>query len=183
MPRRSKAALREAYFRWLEPQLRDEYGNPEQSYEGLLNLMFETEFGWMDTVPMDENRVVDGLDLRVAFAREHGLNPSTMENLGPCSFLEVLIALSRRMAFVGGGEAPGWAWHLLTNLDLDRMSDPFTRTKYNRAAEILDTVITRTYLPDGSGGFFPMTWPEDDMTQIELWYQMNVYISELHTKR
>ena len=45
--------------------------------------MFDTPFDWSD--PMDENRVVDGLDLRVEFARNHGLSPQTMKRLGPGS--------------------------------------------------------------------------------------------------
>lgn len=178
MTRRNNDTLREEYLRWLEPQFRDEHGNPDKNYWGLINLMFETPFGWL--LPRDENRVVDGLDLRVEFANQHRLRTDTLEFLGLCSFLEVLIGLSRRMAFVAGGQPPGWAWHLLTNLELDRLSDPFGPPKRNKAVEIMNTVIERTYSPDGTGGFFPLAWPEDDMTQIELWYQMNIYTSELH---
>jgi hypothetical protein len=179
MPRRNRDQLRQEYLGWLEAQFRDEHGNPDKSYWDLLNLMFEKDFRWSH--PMDENRAVDGLDLRVYFAREQGLLPSSMDFLGPqCSFLELLIGLSKRLAFLAEGNASGWAWNLLGNLELHRMWDPLTPAKRRRAEEIMDNVIERRYLPDGTGGFFPLAWPDDDMTQIELWYQMNAYVSELH---
>lgn len=170
--------LREGYLRWLEPQLQDEQGNSGKTYWELLNMMFEKEFVFVD--PMDENRAVDGLDLRVEFASEHRLRPHVLEDLAPCSFLEVLIGLSRRLAFAAGGTAPGWAWQLLGNLELHRMSDPLTRHKSRKVDEIMDAAIYRTYAPDGTGGFFPLAWPDDDQTKIEIWYQMHAYVAELH---
>lgn len=178
MTRRNSVNLPEDYIRWLEPQLRDEHGNPEKTYQDLIGIMFEKEFGWV--IPMDQNRLVDGMDLRVEFAHEVHIHPSAMEPLGPCSFLEVLIGLSRRMAFVAGGLAPGWAWQLLSNLELHRFSDPITRTKHRKVQEIMDTVISRRFAPDGTGGFFPLAWADGDQTQVELWYQLNAYVEELH---
>ena len=169
---------KENYLRWLEPQLRSEHDNQSKSYWDLLNVMFEREFGWI--MEMDKNRIDDGLDLRVEFAREHRYSPASLPDMGPCSFLEVLIGLSRRLAFIAGGEAPGWAWQLLGNLEFHRLSDPFTRPKQRKAQAVMDTVIARTYLPDGTGGFFPLAWPDDDQTKIELWYQLNAFVEELH---
>jgi hypothetical protein len=178
MTRRSNVTLPEDYLRWLEPQLRDEHGNPDKTYWDLLNVMWEREFGWV--MEMDQNRMQDGLDLRVEFAREHRIHPDAMDPLGPCTFLEVLIGLSRRLAFIAGGQAPGWAWQLLGNLEFHRMSDPISQPKHRRIEEIMTSVIERRYLPDGTGGFFPLAWPDDDQTKIELWYQLNAYVGELH---
>jgi len=178
MSRTTSPNLTEDYLRWLEPQLRDEHGNPSETYWDLLNVMFEKEFRCV--IDMDENRMADGMDLRVEFAHEHRMRPTRLRSLGPCSFLEVVIALSRHMAFLAGGSAPGWAWHLLGNLELQRMSDPLSRQKYKKVQEIMEVAIRRKYSPDGTGGFFPLAWPEEDMTQIELWYQLNAYIGELH---
>ena len=100
MSRTTSPDLTEDYLRWLEPQLRDEHGNPGETYWDLLNVMFEKEFRWV--IDMDENRMVDGLDLRVEFAREHRLRPNRLRSLGPCSFLEVLIALSRHWPLLPG---------------------------------------------------------------------------------
>jgi len=178
MTRRPSLNLPEDYLRWLEPLLRDEYSDQTKTYWDLTNLMFQREFGWV--VDRDRNRIQDGLDLRVEFAHLHRVRTEVMDPIGPCSFLEVLIGLSRRLAFTAGGEAPGWAWQLLGNLEFHRMSDPLSRHKQQKAEEIMSTVIERRYLPDGTGGFFPLAWPDDDQTQIELWYQLNAYVAELH---
>ena len=178
MSQRTSPNLTEDYLHWLESQLRDEHGNSNKSYWELLNVMFEKEFVFV--VPMDDNRIVDGLDLRVEFAHENRLRPNVLRDVRPCSFLEVLIGLSRRLAFAAGGQPPGWAWELLGNLELHRMSDPLTQPKHRKVQEIMDAAIWRTYAPDGTGGFFPLAWPEDDMTKVELWYQMNAYVEELH---
>jgi hypothetical protein len=178
MSRRSNQEIRESYLQWLEPQLRDEYSDNSKTYWGLVNLMFDTPFTW--SVPMDDNRLQDGLDLRVEFSHEARISPRTLDRLAPCSFLEVLIGLSRRLAFAAGGQAPGWAWHLLTNLELHRLPDPLTPPRQRKAEEIMHVAMDRTYSPDGTGGFFPLAWPDGDQTQIELWYQMHAFIEELH---
>ena len=192
----SNHPLTEDYLRWLEPQIRDEQdglSNPNREFWGLLNIMYEQEFRFF--VPNDDNRRMDGLDLRTEFCNEQHIrmgerrrNPLRSfldkEYLDPpCSFLEVLIALSRRFAFIAGGNAPGWAWVLLSNLGLHRMSDPLSTTKTRRARDILETCVFRNYSPDGQGGFFPLQDPPEDQTQVELWYQMAAFINELHERR
>lgn len=160
--------LNRAYFKWLYPQVIDtEHRN--KPYEGLLMILYFKEFVWL--VPNDDNRVQDGLDLRGEFG-------TALE--GPCTFLEVLIGLSRRLEFMTDGTAEGWAWQLLVNLELDKMSDPLGRTKQARVDEILEAVIWRTYNADGTGGFFPLAWPEEDQTKVELWYQMSAFVGEIH---
>lgn len=167
----------QAYFHWLEPQVREE-GHQRHTHSDLLMLLFTKEFVWL--VPNDDNRIVDGLDLRGEFLRESEAPGSlTVEGLGPCSVLEVLIALSRRLAFAVSGTPEGWAWQLLVNLELDRMSDPLSRRKAEKVDEILENLIWRRYNPDGSGGFFPLQDPDEDQTKVELWYQMSAYVDEM----
>lgn len=174
----SKVDTLEAYLQWLTAQLMDEFGPQNKSYWALLNIMFEKPFDAV--VPMDDNRLVDGLDIRTDFANMHNLGSTFRTAIGPCSFAEVLLGLSRRMAFIAGGQPTGWAWQLLSNLELTKMSDPLSRRNNVKVQEIMDTVIRRTYSPDGVGGFFPLAWPDEDQTKVELWYQMNSYIEELH---
>lgn len=139
--------------------------------------MFEKEYIWF--IPNDDNRLGDGLDLRIDFCRQRNLPLKLRGEMGYCSFLEVLIALSRRLAWNAGGTAPNWAWHLVRNLQLDIMYDPIGPKKARRIDEILDMCIWRTYAEDGSGGFFPLAWPERDQTKLEVWYQMHAYIDEI----
>jgi hypothetical protein len=178
MAKRSSEEIKEEYLRWLEAQIKDDTSS--KSYWDLINLLFDTEFTWSESIPMDENRLVDARDLRVEFGNEFRRPRSRVLNLGPISFLEVLIGLSRRLAFIAGGSAPGWAWILLGNLELQRMTNPLTRPKQARIHDITSTVIERTYLPDGMGGFFPLAWPDGDQTRVELWYQLHAYVAELH---
>lgn len=173
----AKEEARELYLRWLEPQLRDDHA-PTKSYWDLINVMFDKPF--VDHVPYDDNRIADGLELRSEFKHVGHIRQNVLDRLGPCSFLEVHIGLSRRMAFTAGGEAPEWSWDLLRNLDLHRFPDPLSGRKQTKAKEIMDAVIWRRYAPDGQGGFFPLLQADEDQTQIELWYQLNAYVEEIH---
>jgi len=170
-------ALREAYFRWLASQVREQR-NAGRTYWDLLRLMHQKEFVWL--VPNDVNRIVDGTDLRLEFLEEtRQRQQRTKEDFGPCSVLEVMIGISRRLAFGAGGEAEVWAWQLLDNLRLKNASDPLTRGQVNRINKILETLIWRTYDEDGTGGFFPLNNPPEDQTKVEIWYQMAAYILEI----
>lgn len=175
----------EAYFYWLEPQVRDE-GHQRHTYVDLLATMFAKEFVWL--IPNDDNRMIDagGIgeqpgDLRVEFLHESEAPRGLRSHMfGPCSVLEVLIGLSRRLAFAASGTAEGWAWQLVVNLELHRMPDPLSRRKTKQVNEVLDRLVWRNYDPDGTGGFFPLQTPEEDQTQVELWYQMSAFINEIH---
>jgi hypothetical protein len=175
------SSLTEDYLRWLAPQIREDDGlsNPNKTYDGLLELMFETKFEFLDTVSRDENRAKDGSALRIEFCNLRNIRTNSLNSLGEASFLEVLIGLSRRLAFIAGGSAPGWAWILLANLNLHKLADPFTRPKARKASEALYRCIWREYEPDGSGGFFPLREPREDQRAVEIWYQMAAYVSEM----
>jgi hypothetical protein len=177
------------YLLWLASQIRGEDdGNPNRTYEGLLTIMFEKEFVWL--VPNDDNRKADGLDLRVEFCHRQNIPMGRVREFldkespsPPCSFLEVLIGLSRRLEFAAGGRANGWAWVLMHNLELHRITDPVGRAKARRANAILDKCIWRTYESNGRGGFFPLMWPDENQVHVELWYQMSAYINEQEERR
>ncbi len=168
----------EAYFHWLVPQVK---GDGPKTYWDLLRLMFQKEFVWMPQTPLDDNRLYDGLELRTEFLlaadAPRFISPDGFE---ACSFLEMLVALSRRLSFEAGGDAPGWAWQLVTNLELHKLSDPLGPRRKAQVDEVLDRVIWRNYNPDGTGGLFPLAWPEANQKEVELWYQMAAYVSEMH---
>lgn len=175
---------KEHYLRWLENELTSESPRPDRSYFELVWVMFEKEFQWSPELPwsvaMDDNRLAEGMELRTEFADLHGYSREEMAHLGPCSFLEVLIGLARRMSFVAGGSSSRWAWQLVVNLGLDRMWDHLSRPKTRKVLQVMDTVIKRNYHPNGVGGFFPLSWTDRDQRQVELWYQLNAYVEELH---
>lgn len=159
------------YYQWLTSQIEVPAGNPN-TYHELFERLHETEFVWL--VQGDDNRIADAMDLRSEFIR------GWKAVRRPISVLELLIAVSRRTAWVAGGTAPQWAWVLLKNLKLSKASDPWNGAKAQRVDEILENLIWRTYEPDGRGGFFPLRHPTTDQTQLEIWYQMQAYAIELH---
>ena len=158
------------YYEWLVSEIRVP---KNKTYNDLFNRMHNLEFIW--TVPHDNNRLQDGLDLRVEFlngARDRlSLNAATT--------LEVLVALSRRLAFTAGGDSRNWAWTLIKNLKLSKAHDPWTAQKAQSVEDILERLIWRQYQYDGSGGFFPLQYPKDDQTKVEIWYQMQAYVIEM----
>ena len=172
------------YLPWLASQIRGEDdGHPGRTYDALVTLMFEKEFIWL--VANDHNRIGDGLGLRVDFCNQQNIPmdqvPEFLDKEHPipsCSFLEVLIGLSRRLEFNAGGRATGWAWVLMHNLELHRITDPVGRSKTRQANAIMDRVIWRKYDLDGRGGFFPLEASQEDQTKVEIWYQMAAYINE-----
>lgn len=157
------------YYEWLISQIAIPNG---KSYTGLFEIMHNTEFFW--TVPNDDNRIQDALDLRTHFL--NGKNETI--NLAGATLLEILISLSQRVAFIASGSPRKWAWKLLKNLRLTQKSDPLTDEDIVRINNVLDALVWRTYQKDGRGGFFPLKFPEEDQTKVEIWYQMNKYAIE-----
>jgi hypothetical protein len=164
-----KNQIEQQYFEWLISQINVQ---GTRTFYDLFEVLFTIEFDW--TVPHDKNRVQDGLDLRTEF-----FNGKKIYLNKRATVLEVLIALSRRLAFIAGGRAEDWAWQLLTNLRLNKMTDPFTENKARKVNNIIEALIWRQYREDGFGGFFPLNWPDQDQTQVEVWYQMQKYVSEI----
>jgi len=172
--------LDDAYFEWLYSQVGSVTNrNLAKTYWTLLRLLHQKEFTWSNVV-MDENRAHDGRDLRLEFLRstgtELGKDDTHWMDYG-CSMLELLIALSRKLAFEGEGEASAWFWELVGNLGLDECTDanPPDAKIVNL---ILDKVVERDYSPNGAGGLFPLENANEDQTHIELWYQANAYLLE-----
>jgi hypothetical protein len=162
------------YFAWLV----DQVDLPtDAQYDGLLNVMFGMEFVWI--IGNDENRIADGRDLRLEYLDRlpHEEQDAGLYDI-PVSFLEVLVGLSRRVAFLVDQDARVWAWRLIRNLKLGGFHDPLTGREVRKVMRCLEGVIWRRIGPDGSGGFFPLTDPKDDQRTVEIWYQMTAYINE-----
>lgn len=142
----------------------------------MLEQLFLTEFVWF--IPNDDNRAEDGRDLRREFLSELDIEPHDPEwaKIG-CSMLEMMVGLSRRLAFQADGEPRDWFWDLIKNAGLDRFND---QKRYNQetVANILEKIIWRTYHEDGRGGLFPLQRAQEDQRDVELWYQLSAYLLE-----
>lgn len=175
-------AIRDVYFKWLCDRVNVNYGKDTSlTYSGLLGQLHTKEFVWV--VPNDDNRLQDAMDLRLNFISENGLNNQyTKEHLlmgvPPLSVLEVILGLAERLSFLDGGETRDWAWRIIENLGLNYQKDPLTSRQEEYIDDILDKLIWRHYDPDGVGGFFPLAFPPENQTKVEIWHQMNAYLAE-----
>lgn len=171
--------LDEQYFKWLYHQVSSlRLKNPARTYWSLLRQLFTKEYVWL--VPNDDNRVEDGRDLRNEFIIEYNLDTDPEWMSIGCSVLEMLIGLSRRLAFEAEGESRDWFWEMIENLDLVKYSDLYFKQENNiRDVDgVLESLIWRTYSYDGKGGLFPLQHPRHDQREVELWYQLSAYLLE-----
>lgn len=171
--------LDDQYLTWLYSQIASvKTRNASKTYWTLAKQLYSKEFVWI--VPNDDNRVEDGRDLRYEFidaAELEDVSQSWIE-LG-CSMLEMLIALSRVLAFQLDREPRDCFWLLMDHLDLTQYTDrEYTDKTYEVVDNILDKVIWRTYYPNGRGGLFPLDRPHQDQRQVEIWYQLNAWLIE-----
>ena len=172
--------IEELYFDWLYTKiLRTPGGTPSTSYRSLIFALHSTEFQWM--VSGDDNRYADGLELRLEFLSEIGLETDEVDqgwfNL-ECSVLEMLIAFSHRCAFQTEMDYKEWFWIFLDNLNLSEISDGSYREQSHYIYPTLMTFMGRGYDRRGHGGLFPLVHTRKDQRRIELWYQFNEYLVE-----
>lgn len=179
--------VEERYFKWLQSQV-DSLSNRNtlRTHHLLTEQLHKKIFRAF--VRNDDNRVADGISLRWEFCCEFGYDDDLSIHLEPCSMLEMLVALARRMAYESDGlgrgyEAADWFWRMLKNVGLKEYTDEvYLGDAFFDVQEsvdvVLDNVIERRYLPDGHGGLFPLRSSEHDQRQVELWYQMSAYLLE-----
>lgn len=170
----SPGTFDDQYLIWLYGQVAEvKTRKSSRTYWDLLRQLYSTEFVWI--IPNDDNRAEDGQELRREWAAEQGIViDDNWLGLG-CSFLEMLIGVSRRLEFEAGGDASSWFWHLINNMGLLGFND---RSKFSpeEVEDRTSAVIWRTYDPDGKGGLFPLRNPKKDQRTVEIWYQLSEYL-------
>ena len=163
----TRTAEEAGYFYWLREQVW--FPDEGNTYDELMFQLYDTEFVWV--IGNDENRIADARELRAEYAQR-------IPRMKPVSFLEVMIALSKRFEFLTQQPAKDRAWEFIVALKLNRYPDPISATDWKIVRQILETCIWRIYGKDGVGGFFPLEHPQDDQMVVEIWYQMAAYINE-----
>jgi hypothetical protein len=136
-------------------------------------------------IPNDDNRGEDGKQLRLEFIEEVGPTWAPSLPQGPCTVLEMMIGLSRRLEFETMSSrwerSPAeWFWVLIDNLGLE-WCDNFAYksvTKVSQTREKVSQMLERHYDFDGNGGLFPLNNPKKDQRRVEIWYQMSAYVLE-----
>lgn len=170
------------YYNWLCMLIGLNKNIPKRNYTELVFALHRIEF--RPIMSLDNNRGTDGLQLRVDFMNEHGAWGSAT-NRGPCSFLEFLVALAKRMSFLMHGEGNQgqtayYFWKMIGNLGLDKVTDDrwFTANGDFFVEDAVWRINERQYQKDGTGGIFPLRNPKEDQRKVEIWYQMNAWLIE-----
>lgn len=174
-----RSRLEESYFDWLCDKV--DYELHRDSKQLLLDLYL---IDFYSLVPNDDNRAADGQALREQYGVE--IDDIGIEEYltGPCTLLEMLIALAGRMNFIASkpnspDRTSEMFWILIDNLGLELIStgDPLVSSKRRRNKRAIQRLLDRDYLENGKGGLFPLTTPHHkDQRKTEIWYQMQAYM-------
>ena len=154
--------IRDEYFNWLYNFVC--VGSLSQ-FGKLLSRLHEIDFRY--SIRNDQNRASDG----IAYLA------------GPCSVLEMLIALAIRCEesimddTVYGDRTTQWFWNMIVNLGLGGMVDQMFDIQEVDA--VIERFLNREYEPDGRGGLFRVNNCEDDLREVEIWYQLCWYLDSI----
>ena len=171
------------YFEWLYNLVTANRFAKSISYRNLLMFLHDTEF-WC-IIQRDMNRAEDGIALRRRFASEHeDIYPNAREVLdGPCSVLEMMVALALRCeeyimddALIGNRTGQ-WFWEMIVSLGLGSMND--NRFDEYLAEEIVARFLNREYRSDGKGGLFTIRNCVYDLRDVEIWNQLCWYLDSI----
>lgn len=162
-------SMRESdYYIWL----RDLVGTQGRYYKLVKQL---DKIPYTFIFALDENRAAGGTNLRGKFAYEASMDVDDVR-VGPCTVLEMLIGVAEHMEDQLGCDVSTWFWQLIQNLCLDQFDD------YNydpRGVEfIVNSWLNHNYRPNGEGSIFPLQNYTGDCRNLDIWSQMNAWISE-----
>lgn len=170
------------YFEWIFDMLCANKYAPGISFRRLIRHLHSIPFSY--TIPCDVNRAKDGIDLRWKYSLIQGWDevPECLD--GPCSVLEMMVALSIRCEEhimdnpLIGDRTRQWFWGMIRNLGIGYMSDDF----YNPdlVDEVIDRLLNREYEPDGTGGLFQIKNTTRDLRMEEIWKQANWYFNTVY---
>jgi len=173
--------IQNEYFFWLCDLVGISLKRP-LPHERVARILHGTTFSYF--IPNDDNRAEDGKNLRQLFAKEKRYENVELQLSGECSLLEMLIGLAIRMEYIiekpeTRNGVSKWFWEMLRNLRLDQYTDlGWTNMDEGEVRDIITTLMTRKYKPNGEGGLFPLQNKSRNQIKNELWYQMQDYISE-----
>lgn len=173
--------VNDEYFEYLCDLVDSRRFSRQVSYRKLLRHLHNIEFTWF--VPHDDNRADDGIQLRRDFALDMN-DPSMVRYIGgPCSVLEMMVALAVRCEktimddTLMGNRTGQWFWGMIKNLGLNSMRDSNFDIDY--VDEAIARLLNREYEPDGRGGLFTVKHCQYDMRKVEIWCQLSWYLGSI----
>lgn len=165
----------ERYLVWLCGLINSQkYEERLHSSKQMIDGLFEEPF--FDYIPNDDNRAAEGRGLRDRYQRETARQINRRLYMGPCTMLEMMVALAHRFAWeiVGLDETveeniPPCFWEMVDNLKLNPTHKNLGR---------LSVLNKREYTSVGEGGLFPLKDINYDQRETEIWYQLMAYLRE-----
>lgn len=146
-------------------------------YSKLFEILHRIEFTWI--IDRDDNREADGIDLREDYNIPIEYTNEECNNFMNhwCSVLEMMIGLAIRVDYeIIGDPSEEHPEHffmkMIRNLDLLRLKEERTIIK------IVNIWLNREFERNGRGSPFPVRNDRRDQRKLEIWDQMNSYISE-----
>lgn len=150
-------------------------------YGKLFEILHNIEFTYI--LDRDGNRHDDGADLRFDYNIPDCFNENLDEDFYShwTSVLEMLIALAIKVddEIIGdpSEEHPEeFFMKMIDNLGLLKYKG--NRYKEDNVIKIIDRWLNREFDRDGNGSPFPIKYNHRDQREVEIWDQMNAYISE-----
>lgn len=179
--------LKDLYFKWM-CSIAFPVEHVRSHYYNALNLLNSIDFTYL--IDLDENRLIDGLDLRYHFSYGTKIPYNYVQEQlmdKNCSVLEMIMALAIRcedsiMSNNNYGDRTSeWFWLMFSNLGLYKYTDDtWTLESYNKVESIIYTFLNRQYDEYGNGNLFKFNEPPSfDIRTIEIWDQMCLYMGKI----
>lgn len=147
-----------SYFDWLINQI--------ECDKQLGNELDAIEFQWRFL--LDENRAAGGLELRKVYSLEYSVELEDVRT-GPCSVLEMFVALSMRFSENADISVPKAFHEMINNL---------TRGTFDPVRNHIIKWMRGDYLSNGIGSPFPLYAHDIDARNLDIWALMTIYINE-----
>ena len=169
------------YFDWMYNLVCRNRYSKDSSFKKLFSYLNDTKFTY--SIRMDLNRAKDGTELRRRYANEFKIANIYDRICGPCSVLEMMIALAIRCEETimddenFGDRTDQWFWDMMKNLGLGHMDDDEFDEEY--VSDVVTRFLNRDYEPDGRGGLFFVRNCDIDLRDVEIWIQMLWYLDNI----
>jgi len=175
-----RSNIEKNYFEWMFDLVCEGRYTETISYRKLLEYLHNVEFTYI--LSRDADRVEDGIALRYRFAYDTGCGCADGYLDGPCSVLEMMIALAFRCEEVMDDPAYGdrtaqWFWKMIVSLGLGDMMD--NRYDEYYVEDVVEKFINREYERDGRGNIFRLRHCDYDLRHVDLWKQMLWMLDEI----
>lgn len=169
------------YFDWMYNLVCRNRYSKNISFKKVFSYLNNTKFTY--SIRMDLNRAKDGTELRRRYANEFKIANIYDRICGPCSVLEMMIALAIRCEETimddenFGDRTDQWFWDMMKNLGLGHMNDDEFDEEY--VSDVITRFLNRDYEPDGRGGLFFVRNCDIDLRDVEIWIQMLWYLDNI----